>query len=76
MPGYQYQDNERIKQYNAAVVPELEKLGIIINDLYPVVESDIESYIRKDDMIHLSNRGIDVCAEKVANIIKEYAKKL
>ncbi len=76
IPGYPYQDNERIKAYNNAVVPELEKLGIIINDLYPVVEKDINKYIRSDDMIHLSDEGIDVCAKKVAAVIREYAAKL
>lgn len=76
VPGYPYQDNERIKAYNSAIVPELIKMGIVINDLYPVVESDIEKYIRKDDMIHLSDDGIDICAKKVADIIKKCAKKI
>ena len=62
------QTNERIREYNAAVVPELIKMGIEINDLYSLVASNIEEYIC-DDRCHLSEQGIIVAAEKVANAI-------
>ena len=35
-----------------------------------------ESYLRKDDYIHLTEEGIKACAEQVANAIKEVAKTL
>lgn len=68
----QYEDlnNETIKEYNAFIVPKLKEEGIIINDLHSLVASDIDKYIRKDDNIHLTDAGIDVCAEKVVQIIK------
>lgn len=67
---------ETIREYNAAVVPELEKLGVVINDLHSLVASDMDKYLRKDDFIHLTEEGIKVCAEQVANAIKEVAKTL
>ena len=62
------QTNERIREYNAAVVPELIKMGIEINDLYSLIEPHIEEYIC-DDRCHLSEIGMTVCAERVANVI-------
>lgn len=62
------QTNERIREYNAAVVPELMKMGVEINDLYSLVEPHIEEYIC-DDRCHLSEIGMTVCAERVANVI-------
>ena len=67
----EYNDNKSIIEYNEFIVPKLEDMGIIINDLHSVVYADIDKYIRKDDNIHLTDSGIDVCAEKVANIIKK-----
>ena len=69
-------DTKVIKAYNEAIVPKLIERGIIINDLYSLVEKDVERYIREDDKVHLTDAGIDVCAEQVARIIKEEAKKL
>ena len=38
--------------------------------------SDIEKYIRKDDNIHLSDEGIKVCAEQVADIVRKVSQTL
>ena len=65
-----YNRNVDIEKYNALIVPLLEEKGIIINDLYQLVSSNIDKYIRKDDNIHLSEEGIEVCAEQVANTIR------
>ncbi|MBQ9922895.1 MAG: hypothetical protein IJO52_11945 [Clostridia bacterium] len=67
--------NSVIERYNSFIVPFLEEKGIIINDLYSIVASDIDRYIC-DDTIHLSEEGERVCAEKVASVIKETAKLL
>lgn len=72
----QYNSNSDIKRYNDIIVPILEKKGIIINDLYSLVAADIEKYIRKDDNIHLTSDGIDVCSDKVADCIRNAAKGL
>ena len=71
-----YNKNSDIEKYNALIVPLLKKKGIIINDLYQLVSSDIDRYIRKDDNIHLTDEGINVCARQVADIIKKVARTL
>ena len=57
-----FNKNKTICQYNALIVPELEKMGIVINDLNALVTPNIDTYIRKDDNIHLTEAGIDACA--------------
>ncbi len=52
------------------MAPLLKKEGVLINDLYSVVNSDINRYIRGDDLTHLSDEGIKACAEKTAEFIR------
>ena len=59
-----------IDKYNAAIVPLLEKEGVVINDLNILIDAD-DSLI-SDDNIHLSQKGIDVCAEQVVRYIKSF----
>lgn len=68
--------NENIARYNALIVPLLQEKGILINDLYHTLAQDIDRYIRKDDNIHLTEEGIDVCAKQVADAIKAAAQSL
>lgn len=72
----QHNKNSDIERYNALIVPLLKEKGIIINDLYQLVSSDIDKYIRKDDNIHLSDEGVQVCAEQVADIIRKVSQTL
>lgn len=69
-------DNMRIKEYNEAVIPLLKDMGVIINDLNALVLQDVNKYIRDDDKVHLTEEGIEVCANQVARIIKETAENL
>ncbi|MBQ3151493.1 MAG: SGNH/GDSL hydrolase family protein [Clostridia bacterium] len=71
----QYNKNSDIERFNKLIVPLYKEKGIIINDLYTTVASDIDRYI-SEDTIHLSKEGIEVCAKQVADIIKETAKTL
>lgn len=68
-PENPHHDNGRIKEYNDATVRALQPLGVEINDLYPLIAADIEGYIRADDMIHLTDAGIEVAAKKVKESI-------
>ena len=65
--------NKVIDAYNAAVVPRLRELGVIINELGEFVSSDISKYIREDDKIHLTDDGISAAAEEVAECIRTVA---
>ena len=68
--------NADIVRYNEMIVPELQKKGILINDLHTLVASDVDRYIRKDDNIHLTEAGIDACARQVVDVIKTVASRL
>ena len=67
--NYRYTNVETIKYYNSVIVPELEKCGVIINDLFSFVYPNIDTYIKKDDNIHLTEEGINACANRVKDII-------
>lgn len=66
---------EEIKRYNDALVPLLKEKGIIINDLYSLVAADIPRYVC-DDLIHLSEEGIQMCAKAVEKAILDAEKLL
>ena len=74
-PENPHNKNETIEAYNAALVPKLRELGIVINDLYTPLSKDVYKYI-SDDLIHLSNDGIVLAAEMVESIIRREAEKL
>ena len=67
--------NSDIDEFNAAVVPALRELGVIINDLGATIASDIPGYICQDK-IHLSESGIEVAAKQVADAILTAAKEI
>ena len=69
-----YNRNEVINQFNDLVVPELEKMGVIINDLHKTVWDNLDEYM-SEDTLHLSEKGIDVCAAQVAEAIKNAIKE-
>lgn len=64
-----YNDIDRIREYNAAAIAALTKLGVQINDLFSVVAADREAYIC-EDTLHLSEAGAKACAEKVLAAIR------
>lgn len=69
-----FNSNPVIEAYNAFIVPKLEAEGVVINDLHALVAPDIDRFIRKDDHIHLTDDGIDVCAAAVAAKIRALAE--
>ena len=75
-PENKYNDDKVIVEFNNALVPKLKEMGIIINDLYSLVNSDMRKYIDQNDMLHLSKEGIDAAANQVANLIREAAKDI
>ena len=74
-PKNLYSKNEIICRYNELVVPRLMERGIIINDLYSLVSTDLDRYIAPD-LIHLSEEGIALCASAVADAIRSAASGL
>ena len=67
--------NATIEEYNRAVIPELQALGVRINDLYTPIKAGVDRYIR-EDKIHLSEAGIAVAADLVERAIREAAEAI
>ena len=65
-------DNADMIRYNAAIVHELQKRGIVIDDLWTPVNADRDRYIRSDDGIHLTDEAIKMCGKIVADMIKSF----
>ena len=68
-------NNEIIAEYNAAVVPKLREIGIVINDLYTPLVANVDKYI-SDDKIHLSAEGAALATDIVEEVIRREAGKL
>ena len=71
-----YNKNADIERYNRLIVPLLQEKGVIINDLYALVATDIDRYIRKDDNIHLTEEGIAACGKQTAELIRSVARSM
>ncbi len=61
---------ERIQAFNAAARAVLEPMGILINDLYPLVANEHYEELLLGDLIHLSDKGAQVVATQVAEAIR------
>ena len=70
--NYPYQNAEDIARLNAAIVPLLKAKNIAINDLYGLVYPVKEEIIRDDDLIHLNEKGIELCSKQVVASIKKF----
>ena len=68
--------NTEVIDYNQALVPELKKLGVVINDLHTLIAADIPRYILASDHIHLTEDGVSLCSTQVANVIRKQAENL
>lgn len=69
--GYPLMNNEDIIRYNKAAVELLKDKVDEINDLYSLINSDVEKYICNDNL-HLSKDGIAAAGNQVTEIIKKY----
>ena len=69
-PDYEYEAYETVKLFNEKLVPELEKRGVVINDLFSVMDDHRVDGIC-EDLVHLNEKGIDICAAQVVKKIRE-----
>ena len=72
----EHNTNDRIMEYNRSAAAAMQEIGVPINDLWTPVYADLEGCIRADDLIHLTDKGIDVCSDLVAGIIARTAATL
>lgn len=70
LPHHSCNSNEDIIRYNEAIVPVLMEMGVEINDLFSLINESPREYIRDDDAIHLSDKGIEVAAKQVVEYIR------
>ncbi len=63
------QRNPEIEMYNKAAVELMNRLGIEVNDLYPLIAEDFDGRLC-DDLIHPSEKGIDVLSDAVCAKIR------
>ena len=70
-----YNKNADIIRYNEAIVPHLREKGVIINDLHPLIYEDVNRFV-SDDLIHLSEDGVELCARQTARIILDAIRSL
>ena len=66
-----YNSNKDVELYNKKAVEVMKEFNVKINDLHALLKNDIDKYIREDDMIHLTEEGIEICAKQVLKTIKE-----
>ena len=71
-PANTYNANDVIDRFNEAAAEALRPMGIVINDLNAELRDDIDGNIC-DDLIHLTGKGTELCAQKVAAAIREAA---
>ena len=69
---FEWTHNDKIERFNEIIVPKLKEIGVKINDLHALVSQDVHKYVKECDMIHLSDEGIELCAEAVCKAIKEF----
>ena len=60
-----------IRRYNEAAILLMKELNVEINDLFSVVDGHIEEFIRDDDLIHPTDKGIEALAKAVVKAIKK-----
>ncbi len=60
--------NDDISEYNRAVTDQLGKQGVEIIDLHSYIFTNIKKYI-SEDMVHLTDEGVQLAANCVANNI-------
>ena len=72
---FEWTHNDKIERFNEIIVPKLKEIGIKINDLHALVSKDVHKYIKECDKIHLSDEGVELCAEAVCKAIKEFEQR-
>ncbi len=70
-PDYNYTRTAKVREFNAAVVPKLQEMGVEINDLFAAMEDhDVDGIC--EDQLHLNELGIEICSEKVLEAIRKH----
>ena len=72
--GCPFLKNHEIDEYNAAAAELMNKNGVMVNDLNALLRGDVDNLTRPDGF-HLSEKGVEMCAEKIAEVLAPLAKE-
>ena len=61
----------RAKQFNQAALGVMKKHGVVVNDLYALIENERKKYQRGENDVHYNEAGRDLLAAQVAAFIKK-----
>ena len=61
----------RAKQFNQAALRVMKKHGVVVNDLYALIENERKKYQRGENDVHYNEAGRDLLAAQVATFIKK-----
>ena len=61
----------RAQEFNQAALRVMKKHGVVINDLYVLIENEREKYQLGKNNVHYNEAGRDLLATQVAKVIKE-----
>lgn len=67
-------NNDWVRQYNDAAIRVMNEENVFVNDLYSLVLKD-ENFYKCPDKLHLTSQGYNICANMIADIIKEVDNK-
>ena len=71
VPDELHVPSEDIDKYNEASVKFMQEQNVEIDDLNEVCKRNLELYIRKDNS-HLTEEGMEACADAVVNAVRKY----
>lgn len=61
----------RAQEFNQAALRVMKKHGVVVNDLYVLIENEREKYQLGKNNVHYNEAGRDLLATQVAKVIKE-----
>ena len=71
-----YNKNSDIEDYNRVAIKIMNEYGVKVNDIHSVINKDVKTYIREDDLIHLTDEGSKVASDMIFDAIMEMAKTI
>lgn len=74
--NHPYNKNSDIEEYNRVAVEIMKEYNVKVNDLYSICKKNLHTYIREDDLIHLSDQGSEVVAEIIFRSIQEEIRNM
>ena len=69
--NHPYNKNSDIEEYNRVAMEIMKENNVKVNDLYAIFKDNIHTYIREDDLIHLTEKGSKTAMDAILKCIHE-----